>query len=157
MSVESEVKRAYVETLQFFVERGRAPHYTELSRILDFGVDRALELQRAAAEAGIGTWFLEGTDFVECWAPFSNIPTNHLITIDGEQRWYGQCGLESLAVTWAAPGREVRIDSFCLDCGETVTVVQSDGEVVDVDPAEAVGHTNESFARFAWDERKNFI
>jgi hypothetical protein len=27
---------------------------------------------------------------VESWAPFSNVPTHYLVTIRGEQRWYGQ-------------------------------------------------------------------
>lgn len=49
-------------------------------KILGVGVDKALELQRAAAQAGAGSWCLEGADFAECWAPFSNVPTNHLIT-----------------------------------------------------------------------------
>ena len=155
--VERDVKRAYRETLLFLVEKGRAPHYTELSRILGESADRALELQHAAAKAGIGSWFLHETDFVECWAPFSSIPTNHLITIDGDQRWYGQCGLESLAVTWVVPDREVRIDSFCLDCAETVTVIQRNGEVVDVDPVEAVGHMNEPFSSGNWDDKASFL
>ena len=157
MSVPAEVKGAYRDVLRFFIDIGRAPHFTELSARLGVSAGRALELQRAAAEAGVGTWFLADTDFVECWAPFSSIPTNHLITIDGEQRWFGQCGLEALAVTWVTPGSEVRVDSFCLDCGEAVTVVQHGGELIDVHPDTAVGHTNESFSRFDWDERKNFI
>jgi hypothetical protein len=157
MAVGLEVKRAYLETLVFFVERGRAPHFTELSRLLGVEVERALELQHAAAESGIGSWFLSDTDFVECWAPFSSIPTNHLISIDGEQRWYGQCGLEALAATWVVPDREVRVDSFCLDCGDTVTVVQRNGEVLDVDPARAVGHMNKPLSSADWDKRASFL
>ena len=155
--VSVDVKLAYLETLLFMADRGRAPHYTELSKVLGVSVDRSRELQHAAAKAGIGSWFLEGADFVECWAPFSNIPTNHLITIDGEQRWYGQCGLESLAATWVVPDREVRIDSFCLDCAETVTVVQRNGEVLDIDPVGAVGHMNEPFSRGDWDDKASFL
>lgn len=157
MTVDLEVKRAYVETLQFIVEQGRAPHFTELSTILRVGVERALELQRAAAQAGIGSWFLSDTDFVECWAPFSSIPTNHLISIDGEQRWYGQCGLEALAATWVVPDRDVRVDSFCLDCGDTVTVMQRNGELLDVDPVAAVGHMNKPLSSADWDKRASFL
>lgn len=123
-----EVKRAYLETMLFFIETGRAPHYAELAPILGESTDRARDLQHTAAEEGVGSWFLEGTDFVECWAPFSNIPTGHLVSIDGAQRWYGQCGLEALAVTWVVPGREVRIDSFCLDCAMLSLSFSATGE-----------------------------
>jgi len=157
MAVDIEVKRAYLETLLFMAAAGRAPHYAELSKTLGVSPDQARELQHAAAKAGIGSWFLEGTDFVECWAPFSNIPANHLITIDGEQRWYGQCGLEALAATWVVPDREIRIDSFCLDCAETVTVVQRNGEVLAVDPPDAVGHMNEPFSSGDWNDKASFL
>lgn len=157
MGVAPEVKRAYLETLLHFVETGRAPHYTELSRTMGVSPDRAREIQLAAADAGVGCWFLEGTDFVECWAPFSNIPTNHLISIDGAQRWYAQCGLEALAVTWVVPDRDVRVESFCLDCAESVTVDQRNGEVLSVDPAEAVGHMNEPFSSADWATKASFI
>ena len=30
------------------------------------------------------------TDLVESCAPFSNIPTQYLISVDGQQKWYGQ-------------------------------------------------------------------
>ncbi len=61
--------------------------------------------------------------------------------MDGEQRWYAQCGLESLAVSWVFPGREVRLDSFCLDCGESISFRMKDGEFLDLDPASMVGYT----------------
>lgn len=157
MGVTSEVKRAYLETLLHFVDTGRAPHYTELSRSMGVTPDRAREIQKAAADAGVGCWFLAGTDFVECWAPFSNIPTNHLVSIDDSQVGYAQCGLESLAVTWVVPDREVRVESFCLDCAETVTVVQQSGEVLTVDPPTAVGHMNEPFSSADWATRASFI
>ncbi len=157
MGVTAEVKRAYLDTMFHFVDTGRAPHYTELSRSTGVSPDEALEIQKAAADAGVGSWFLEGTDLVECWAPFSNIPTNDFVSIDGSQRWYGQCGLEALAVTWVVPDREVRVESTCLDCGDVVTVVQLNGEVLTVDPPEAVGHMNEPFSSADWSTKASFI
>ncbi|MDX1690147.1 MAG: organomercurial lyase [Acidimicrobiia bacterium] len=144
------VKTAYRETMRHFLETGRAPHFTELGRLLGLGMSEAREVQRAAAEAGIGSWMLEGTDFVECWAPFSNIPTHHRVSLDGVPMGFGQCGLEALAVTWIVPDAEVTIETSCLDCGEDVTVVQRDGEVLSVDPPGAVGHMNQPFANEDW-------
>lgn len=71
---------------------GRAPHYGELSDVLDIGLEKARILQRRAAEAApiAGYWLARDTDFIESWAPFSNIPTHHSISIDGVPGWYGQ-------------------------------------------------------------------
>jgi len=55
-------------------------------------LEEARELQRAAADAApiAGYWLAGDTDFIESWAPFSNIPTHYLISVDGVSRWYGQ-------------------------------------------------------------------
>lgn len=155
--VDDAVKDAYRSTLDFVIDSGRAPHYVELAHIMGVSPDEARLLQHQAADAGIGTWFVAGTDFVECWAPFSNVPTNHLISIDGVPGWYGQCGLEALAVTWVVPDRTVETRSYCLDCADAVSVVQRNGEVLHVEPPAAVGHMNEPFANGNWATSASFI
>ena len=84
------VQRAYTTILQHFVQTGRAPHYTELAAMLNLEPEAARELQRDAAKAGVGCWISHETDYIASWAPFSNIPTQYLVAVDGEQRWYGQ-------------------------------------------------------------------
>ncbi len=84
------VQRAYTTVLEQLIKTGRAPHYTELGNILGLRPDEAKQAQRAAAESSIGCWFVQDTDYVESWAPFSNVPTHYLVTIEGEQKWYGQ-------------------------------------------------------------------
>lgn len=84
------VQRAYTSVVEHFIRTGRAPHYTELARSLDVPPERARQAQHEAAESSIGCWFVKDTDYVESWAPFSNVPTQYLVTIDGEQKWYGQ-------------------------------------------------------------------
>ena len=84
------VQRAYTAVVEHFVKAGRAPHYTELAGILGLPPDEARQLQRRAAEASIACWFVNETDYVESWAPFSNVPTHYLVTIKGDQKWYGQ-------------------------------------------------------------------
>lgn len=71
---------------------GRAPHYTELAVMLDIGVEEARNVQRAAVKAApiASCWLSHDTDHIESWAPFSNIPTQYLISVDGVQKWYGQ-------------------------------------------------------------------
>ncbi|HSR46338.1 MAG TPA: hypothetical protein VLT15_14055 [Acidimicrobiia bacterium] len=86
------VQRGFTEILEHFVSFGRAPHFSELADALAIGVEEARVLQRAAAEAApiAGYWLATDTDFIESWAPFSNVPTHHLISVDGVSRWYGQ-------------------------------------------------------------------
>lgn len=71
---------------------GRAPHYIELADALNIGVQEAREVQRSAVEASpvAGCWLAHDTDHIESWAPFSNVPTQYLISVDGLQKWYGQ-------------------------------------------------------------------
>jgi hypothetical protein len=156
MGDPGHVQTVYRGVLEHFVETGRAPHFTELAVQMDLPPDRAKELQHTAAEAGVGAWFIHGTDYVECWAPFSNVPTHHLIEIEGEQKWYGQCGVEALAVCWMFPRTEVTIKSRCVHCAEPVTVVMRDGEVLASDPSTAVGHMNAPFSATDWDTRASF-
>ncbi len=92
MSDQDMTQRAFTTILAHFVAAGRAPHYTELADTLDVDLDTARELQRdAAAAAPAATcWLAHDTDLIESWAPFSNIPTHYLVSVDGVQQWYGQ-------------------------------------------------------------------
>ena len=82
------IQRAYTTIVEHFVQTGRAPHYTELGETLGLTPDEARDLQREAAQAGFGL-LVEGTDYIQSWAPFSNVPTHHLLTVEGESKWYG--------------------------------------------------------------------
>ena len=41
-------------------------------------------------DAGIPGWLFPNTDFITSFAPFNNLPTQYCITIEGEQKWFGQ-------------------------------------------------------------------
>ncbi|MFA4904244.1 MAG: hypothetical protein WC600_16035 [Desulfobaccales bacterium] len=84
------VQKAYTSIVEHFIKTGRAPHYTELAEILGLRPDEARGVQHKAAEASIACWFVEDTDYIESWAPFSNVPTHYRVTVKGEQKWYGQ-------------------------------------------------------------------
>ena len=84
------LQRAYTTVIEHFIRTGRAPHYTELAGVLGLAPEQARLAQHGAADAAIACWFMADTDYVESWAPFSNIPTQYLITMRGRQKWYGQ-------------------------------------------------------------------
>ena len=73
------------------VRDGRAPHYTELADGLGLSTDQARQALHELDATGVpGFWVRPDTDLVESCAPFSNIPTQYLVSVEGEQRWYGQ-------------------------------------------------------------------
>ena len=85
-------QRAFTTILEHFVRTGRAPHYAELADALEISAGEGREVQRAAVEAApiASCWLARDTDNIESWAPFSNVPTHYLITVQGIQKWYGQ-------------------------------------------------------------------
>ena len=48
---------------------------------------------------------------------------------------------------WLFPGKEVRIEANCLDCGNPIVVRMRDEEILEVDPPGTVGHTVTSFMK----------
>ncbi len=53
-----------------------------------------------------------------------------------------------LAVRWLFPGKEVRIDTVCLDCGEPIIVRMRDDEILEIDPPSAVAYLMSPFAKW---------
>lgn len=90
MAESVEVQRAYTAIMRHSLEDGVAPHYTTLAKTLGVAPDEARDLQAEAAKASIGCWISHDTDYVHSFAPFSNLPTQYRVTVDGKQKWYGQ-------------------------------------------------------------------
>jgi len=83
--------RMYHAVMSGIVRDGRAPHYTELATELGLSPDQAREALHALGDGRVpGFWLQPGTDLVASPAPFSNTPTQYLISVEGEQKWYGQ-------------------------------------------------------------------
>ena len=132
----------YYAILTAFVWHGQAPHYAVLAEQLGLPLEETRQLLHRLEDLGLPIWLHPGSDLLASFAPFSNLPTQYRISVDGDQRWYGQCGLESLAVSWLFPGQEIRIDCPCLDCGEAIQIRMRDGEMLGIDPPSVVGHVN---------------
>ncbi len=117
--------------LKRMVETGQAPFYTELASELSVSVEEGRNaLHDLFASPGMPGWLYPETDLIVSFAPFNNLPTQYQITIDGQQKWFGQCAFESLAVCWLFPGKAVTMDFPCLDCGEPLRVIIRDGKVL---------------------------
>lgn len=83
--------RMYHAIMSGIVRDGRAPHYTELASELGLSPDQAREALHDLARRGVpGFWLHPSMDYIASFAPFSNIPTQYLISVGGQQKWYGQ-------------------------------------------------------------------
>ena len=49
---------------------------------------------------------------------------------------------------WLFPGREIRLDTHCLDCGEPISVTMHDEAILDIDPPTTVGYMMSPFTKW---------
>jgi hypothetical protein len=134
MADATDLDRTYDFILRTFVTDGQAPHYTAIARHFGVAPDEGRQRLHDLMAAGLPNWLQPNTDLIVSFAPFNNLPTQYRITVSGQQKWFAQCGLEALAMTWMFPGRTVRVDAPCLDCGEPLSVAVRDGAITYEEP-----------------------
>jgi hypothetical protein len=134
MADTQQLDRTYHFIMESFVARGQAPHFTEMVQAFAIPPEESKRLLHELIATGLPNWLFPETDFITSFAPFNNLPTQYRITLDGEQKWFGQCGIESLAVCWLFPGKAVHIDAPCLDCAAPLHVVVREGTIEQQDP-----------------------
>jgi hypothetical protein len=132
--------RGYAAVMKRVVDTGQAPHFTALADELEIDLPAARELVHELVGMTPG-WVHPGTDHIASFPPFNIQPTQYRVSIDGEQRWFAQCGLEALAIRWLVPGKQVRVEAPCLCCGDPIVVEMCDEEISTVEPDEVVGYT----------------
>jgi hypothetical protein len=83
--------RTFHFIMETLVERGNAPHYTEIAKAFDLKPDEGRKLLREVISTGaMPMWLYPGTDLIVSFAPFNNLPNQYRITIDKQQKWFGQ-------------------------------------------------------------------
>ena len=91
MTEQAMLNKAYQLVLQRFIDTGRAPHYTEMAAELGIPPEAGRQLLHDLMATGLpAIWIHPGTDHVASFAPFSNLPTQYRITVEGTQKWFGQ-------------------------------------------------------------------
>ena len=92
MANPKERQKIHKTVLLHFMETGRAPHYTEVGDAMGITPEKARKIVRETTlESPFSfAWMTPDTDYIASWAPFSNLPNHHLISVDGLQKWYGQ-------------------------------------------------------------------
>jgi hypothetical protein len=86
----SLLQRTYSFILKCFVETGQAPFYTEIAAELGVSVEGGGKALHALLGLGTAAWVYPNTEYIVSFSPFSNLPTQYRIAIDGQQKWFGQ-------------------------------------------------------------------
>jgi hypothetical protein len=90
MGSASLLDKAYNVIIKRMVKTGQAPHYTEIAAKLWIPVEDGRKVLHDLMSAVPAVWLFPDTDYISSFAPFSNLPTQYRITVDGEQKWFGQ-------------------------------------------------------------------
>ena len=88
---ESDVlNKTFHIIMQRMVKTGQAPYYTEIAAELGVPPEDGRKALHDLFSSGIVGWLFPNTDLIVSFAPFNNLPTQFRLTIDGEQKWFGQ-------------------------------------------------------------------
>ncbi len=91
MTSPSVLDKTYQIIIQRMIKTGQAPHYTEIASELGKPVEEGRKALHDLVDLGIpGIWLFPDTDYIGSFAPFSNLPTQYRISVEGEQKWFGQ-------------------------------------------------------------------
>ncbi|MBN1473220.1 MAG: hypothetical protein JW914_01265 [Syntrophaceae bacterium] len=90
MSDLTALNKTHYFIMKRMVDTGQAPHYTEIAKELEVSMEEGRQNLRELFSKGIPGWLAPGTDFIASFAPFNNQPTQFRITIDRQQKWFGQ-------------------------------------------------------------------
>jgi hypothetical protein len=90
MSDLSLLDKIFHIIMKRMVATGVAPHYTEIASELGLSMEEGRKVVHDLFAAGIPGWLFPGTSFIISFAPFNNLPTQYRITVDGQQKWFGQ-------------------------------------------------------------------
>lgn len=91
MAKSKQLNEAFHIILEQMIATGKAPDHTQLSAELGVPPKEGQKLLRKLFSIlGFPGWLEPKTDNIVSFAPFNNVPTNYGITIEGEQKWFGQ-------------------------------------------------------------------
>ena len=66
--------------------------------------------------------------------PFANFKNHHLVYVDGEQKWWAECPIESVTISYFFPGKEVSVRSISHYTNEPIEIIGKDGQLLDYTP-----------------------
>lgn len=82
--------KVYRFILMTLVQTGQAPHYTEIAAEMGVSMEEGRILLHDLFSRGMAAWLFPETDLIASLAPFNNQPTHYRISVEGQQKWFGQ-------------------------------------------------------------------
>ncbi|HYA92172.1 MAG TPA: hypothetical protein VEK32_11815 [Thermodesulfobacteriota bacterium] len=86
----SQLDRTYSFIMKRMMETGQAPFYTEIAAEFGVSVEEGRKALHDLFGAGIPGFLYPNTNLIASFPPFNNQPTQYRITIEGQQKWFGQ-------------------------------------------------------------------
>jgi hypothetical protein len=92
MADVQQLDRTYHFIMEAFVERGQAPHFTEMAKAFSIAPEQGKRLLHELMNTGLPLpiWLFPDTDLIASFSPFNNLPTQYRISVDGQQKWFAQ-------------------------------------------------------------------
>jgi hypothetical protein len=90
MDEPTALDKTFQIIIKQMVKTGQAPHYTEIAGEMRVSAEEGRQALHDLFSAGVPGWLFPNTDLIASFAPFNNLPTQYRITIDGQQKWFGQ-------------------------------------------------------------------
>ncbi len=90
MSDTAMLDKTFEIIMRQLVETGQAPHYTEIAKKLRLSMEEGRQAVHKLFSAGVPGWLFPNTNLIASFAPFNNLPTQYRISVDGQQKWFGQ-------------------------------------------------------------------
>ena len=90
MSESNHLDRIFQIIMKRMMETGQAPHYTEIASEMDVPLEEGRKALHELFSPGFPGWLFPNPDYISSFPPFSNLPTQYRISIDGEQKWFAQ-------------------------------------------------------------------
>ncbi len=90
MNTMEIINRTYTFIMNRLVETGRAPHFSEIAASLGLSMTAGRQALHDLIKSGVYGWLYPGTDILVSLAPFSSLPNQFRVTIDGRQKWFAQ-------------------------------------------------------------------
>ena len=90
MTDPAMLDNAYHFIISRLVDTGQAPHYSELATHLSLAIGDGRQVLHDLLSAGSPLRLHPDSDLIDAVPPFSNIPTQYRITVEGQQKWFGQ-------------------------------------------------------------------
>jgi hypothetical protein len=90
MAEPKQLEQAFNFIMARLVQTGQAPHFTEIATELGLGMEEGRLVLQALFATGMPAWLFPDTDLIASVAPFSSLPNQYRITVDGQQKWFAQ-------------------------------------------------------------------